>query len=93
VLASIVLLVTGLSMIGTNAMLNALLQSIAPDAFRGRVMAAYTFVFVGLSPVGSLLAGAVARVAGVSWAIGGAAALLFVFAVVTFGRHPEIRRL
>ena len=37
----------GFTMIVTNALTNGLLQSIVPDDLRGRVMAAYTFVFVG----------------------------------------------
>jgi MFS family permease len=92
-LAAAVLLFAGFTMIMTNALTNGLLQSIVPDEFRGRVMAAYTFVFVGLSPLGSLIGGAVARVAGVEWVIGGGGALMLAYVAWAFGRYPEIRRL
>ena len=88
-----ILFAAGLAMILNNALSNGLLQSIAADEYRGRVMSAYTFVFVGLSPAGSLLAGAVARTVGVQWAIGGGAVLMLAYAVWAFARFPEIREL
>ncbi|HUF28136.1 MAG TPA: MFS transporter [Gemmatimonadaceae bacterium] len=91
--AAALLLLAGYAMITTNALTNGLLQSIVPDDLRGRVMAAYTFVFVGLSPLGSLLGGAVASAAGVRWAIGGGGAIMLAFAAWAFWRYPEIRRL
>ena len=36
---------------------NTLLQITTEDRFRGRVMSLYTFLFVGISPIGSLLTG------------------------------------
>jgi MFS family permease len=39
---------------------NATMQSLTPDALRGRVMAIWTMVFMGFVPVGSLLAGSLA---------------------------------
>jgi hypothetical protein len=56
------------------------------------MMAAYSFVVVGLSSVvGSLVAGSVARVIGVSWAVGGGAAIMFGYAYWLFERKPELR--
>jgi MFS family permease len=40
---------------------NTLVQLIVPDALRGRVMSIYTLVFIGTSPIGSLMAGLIAR--------------------------------
>jgi MFS family permease len=40
---------------------NTLVQSMSPDALRGRVMAAYSMMFMGMAPVGSLIAGALAE--------------------------------
>jgi MFS family permease len=40
---------------------NTLIQLTVEDRYRGRVMALYTLFFVGTSPFGSLLAGAVAE--------------------------------
>src|SRR5688572_13769968 len=66
------LLVIGCVMILNGALANALLQSLVPDEFRGRLMAAYSLVVVGLSQVvGNFLAGTIARAANPEWAIGG----------------------
>ena len=57
---------------------NTAIQLAVPDALRGRVMAVYTTVFAGSTPLGGLAFGAIASVAGVSAAIlvGGVAALV-----------------
>lgn len=91
--AAAVLFVAGLTMILTNAVTNGLLQTIAPDEFRGRVMSVYALLFIGVSPVGAVMGGAVARAAGVSVAVGGSAAAMLLFGAWVFWRHPEIRAL
>lgn len=92
-MAGAVLLATGFTMILTNAVTNGLLQTIAPDEYRGRVMSVYSLLFIGVSPVGSVLAGAVARTFGVSLAIGASAMVMLGFGIWTFARHPELRQL
>jgi MFS family permease len=59
---------------------NALVQLGAPDHLRGRVIGLYLFAFVGLAPVGGLLAGWLADLGGTPLAFGvaGATALLTV---------------
>jgi MFS family permease len=85
------LLAIGFTMIVNNAVANALLQHIVPDQMRGRIMAAYSFLVVGLSQtIGAFGAGAVARVSGVQWAIGGAAAAMLAYALWAFRRRPEL---
>jgi MFS family permease len=87
-----ILLCVGFSMILTNALANSLLQHLVPNELRGRLMAAYSFVVVGLSQViGSVLAGAVAHAIGASWAIGGGAVIMLVYAYSAFVRRPELR--
>jgi MFS family permease len=56
---------------------NTLLQTMVDDDRRGRVMGFFTVAFVGMSPFGSLLAGALASVIGAPWTlfIGGVACL------------------
>jgi MFS family permease len=44
---------------------NGFLQTTAPPALRGRVVAVYTWLFAGLAPVGGLLAGVLAESIGV----------------------------
>lgn len=52
---------------------NTLIQAMSPNALRGRVMAVYAMMFMGVSPIGALLAGLVAAHLGapVTLAIGG----------------------
>jgi MFS family permease len=88
-----VLLLAGITMILNSALSNGILQAIVPDELRGRLMAVYSLVVVGLSQVvGSFVAGAVARAVGVEWAIGGGAVLLLAYATYVFWRYPETRR-
>jgi MFS family permease len=89
-----VLLGCGFMMIFNGALLNGLLQSIVPDALRGRLMSVYSLIAVGVSQVvGSFIAGSVANAVGVDWAIGGAAAVMLAYAYYAFSTSPEIRRL
>jgi MFS family permease len=88
------LLAIGFAMIVNNAQANALVQHLVPDELRGRIMAAYSFIVVGLSQViGSFLAGAVARAAGVAWAIGGGGAIMLGYAAWAFRSRSELRAL
>lgn len=91
-LAYPILFFVGFAMIATNAVANATLQHLVPNELRGRMMAAYSFIAVGLSQVlGSVIAGSVAHVIGVSWAIGGGAVILLGYAYWAFRRRPELR--
>jgi MFS family permease len=93
-LARPLLLGVGLLMIINSALANGLLQSLAPEAMRGRLMSAYSLIVVGLAQVaGSFVAGAVARAAGPQWAIGGGAVVMLVFAAFAALRYPEVRRM
>ncbi|CAN5862405.1 MFS transporter [soil metagenome] len=83
----------GFTMILNNATLNALLQGLVPDDLRGRVMAVYVFMFLGMTPIGSLQAGVLARWWGAPGALLAGAALLFVILVLVWTRIPELRRL
>jgi MFS family permease len=55
------LVLIGLSFVTTTALSNTLLQTIAPDELRGRVISFYAFAFVGFAPFGALVAGAIAE--------------------------------
>jgi MFS family permease len=59
-LSLLLMSVVGASFMMTTASANTVLQTILPEALRGRVMALYTVAFLGSAPIGSLLAGAVA---------------------------------
>lgn len=66
---------------------NTTLQTIVPDAFRGRVLSLYALVFLGLVPIGAWIGGglvdwigvmATLRAGGTTCLIGGAAFLVFI---------------
>jgi tetratricopeptide (TPR) repeat protein len=56
-----VLLVVGFAATVQMAATNTIVQSRVPDELRGRIMAVYATMFMGVQPIGSLLAGYVAR--------------------------------
>jgi MFS family permease len=92
-LSAALLITVGFMMILNNALANTLLQTIVPDALRGRVMAAYALVFIGFSPIGQLFGGMVASQFGVQWAIGGGAVVMLAYSAWAFSRYREIRAL
>jgi MFS family permease len=84
---------TGLGMMTHTAASNTILQTIADEDKRGRVMSFYTMALMGTAPFGSLLAGWMAKWLGTPWTIfiGGTVCLLG--AMVFYRRLPELRRL
>jgi len=90
-LSILVLVPVGGSLMAQMAASNTLIQAMAPDALRGRVMAVYSMMFMGMAPFGALFAGSVAQRIGapMTVAIGGvvclAAALVFAL------RLPALR--
>src|SRR5687767_124157 len=90
-LAAVVLLLLGLTMLIHGALANGILQTVVPDELRGRVMATYVFVYVGFTPFGSFIAGAVSRVVGVEWAIFSGGVVMLVYSAWAFWKYPQIR--
>jgi MFS family permease len=90
-LAAFVLLFLGLTMLINGALANGILQSVVPDELRGRVMATYVFVYVGFTPIGSFIAGAMARFVGVQWAIFTGGVVMLGYSLWAFWKYPEIR--
>lgn len=90
--AYVLLFLIGMAMIANGAVANSMLQHSVPDALRGRLMAAYSFVVVGLAQtLGAFLAGVTARLLGVQWAIAIGAAVMLGYAIRAF-RRPPLRR-
>jgi MFS family permease len=89
-LNGLLLFAVGITMIINNALVNSRLQEIVPDAMRGRVISLYIMVYIGGSPIGSFVGGALAKAFGADWAIGIAAALMLLFAVWIFRREPTL---
>jgi MFS family permease len=90
-LSVVLLLPVGYFVMLQMASSNTLIQVMVPDALRGRVMAVYSMMFMGLAPLGALLGGALSDRLGapLTVAIGGLAA---VVGAVWFGMQlPHIR--
>ena len=78
-MAYVLLFVTGLAMITFNALSNGVLQLLVEEKYRGRLMAFYSLVFVGLSQaLGSFAMGALAGVVTAPHAIAISAVLLML---------------
>ena len=96
-LSFILLIPVGGSMMVAMASTNTLVQSMVPDALRGRVMAVHTMMFLGMAPFGQLLAGAVADRFGAPLTIAAGGVLCLVAAAVFWMRiepiHNEVDRL
>jgi MFS family permease len=77
VLAGVLLFAVGISFTLFTANANALVQLGSPDILRGRMIALYLFAFVGLAPVGGLLAGWLADLGGteLAFAVAGVTSL------------------
>jgi MFS family permease len=60
-LSMLLMVVVGFGMIQALASSNTVIQTLAPEDKRGRVMSYYTMAFVGMAPFGSLMAGAIAH--------------------------------
>jgi MFS family permease len=93
-LSMVVLFVVGFSATVQMAATNTIIQSRVPDELRGRIMAVYATMFMGVQPIGSLLAGGVAKRIGAAYTLGLfgllvlAGSLVFLFRVVMRLRRP-----
>lgn len=67
IIALILLFFIGFGMVVVIASCNTLVQDIVDDDKRGRVMSLYTMAFMGTTPIGSLLGGAIAHKIGVPY--------------------------
>ena len=91
VLSVILLVPVGFMMMVQMASSNTLIQAMVPDRLRGRTMAVYSMMFMGMAPLGSLLSGALAGRIGAPWtvAVGGAGAII---GAIIFARFlPKLR--
>ncbi|MGH9407162.1 MAG: MFS transporter [Terriglobia bacterium] len=90
-LSAALLVPVGFSMMLQMASSNTLIQTMVPDDLRGRVMAFYSMMLLGMAPFGALFAGAVANRLGapITVAIGG---VICLGGAAIFGRRwPGLR--
>ena len=60
-LSALLLIPVGASMMVEMASSNTLIQAMVPNELRGRVMAVYSMMFMGMAPFGALFAGSIAE--------------------------------
>lgn len=87
------LVAVGAAMIAQMATSNALIQLSAPAELRGRVVSLYMMSFIGMAPVGSLLAGWLARSIGTASTVTLGGAVCVVNAAWFAWRLPALRRI
>jgi MFS family permease len=77
-LSAVLLVPIGFSMMLQMSSSNTLIQAMVPDELRGRVMSLYSMMFMGMAPIGALMAGSLANYLGAPWtvALGGAACIV-----------------
>jgi MFS family permease len=69
-LSVLLLLPVGYFLMLQMASSNTLIQAMVPDRLRGRTMAVYSMMFMGLAPVGALLGGALSDRLNARWTVG-----------------------
>jgi MFS family permease len=90
-LSTALLIPVGAAMMVQMASCNTLLQAMVPDTLRGRVMSIYSMMLMGMSPIGALLAGAVAEHIGAPWTVAIGGAVTVASAAVFATRIPHFR--
>jgi MFS family permease len=91
-LALPMLFVSAMGMMLTAAATNTVLQTIVPDELRGRIAALYVMSFLGMSPLGSLWTGWLARHIGVVQALAACGCTGLLAAGLYARAFPAIRR-
>jgi len=86
------LFVSGFGIMVQMASSNTILQTIVDDDKRGRVMSFYTMAFMGMAPLGSLLAGGMATRLGVSNTLIISGACCIVASVVFVFKKPFLKK-
>jgi predicted MFS family arabinose efflux permease len=90
--AFLLLIILEATMVNALSLTNSTLQATSPPKFRGRIMSMYNLAVIGLSPLGSLQAGAVAEALGVRFALtlGGTVCLAYFLLLLLL--LPRLRR-
>ena len=90
-LSTMLLVPVGFSMMVQMASSNTLIQSMVPDRLRGRVMAVYSMMFVGMAPFGALLAGLLAHLLNAPAAVGLGGVACLIGAGIFRSHLPKVR--
>jgi MFS family permease len=92
-LSGFFLMLAGYFMIISVATINSSLQHLAENQMRGRVMSIYSTAFLGLPPLGCLIAGSLARVISVPHVIAGMSILALLGSIGVYWKREGLREL
>ncbi len=92
-LSALLMAVVGLGVMLQMAGVNTLLQDLSSDRFRGRVMAFYTMMFMGATPIGNFGAGWLATKVGAPWTVSIGACVCVLVALQYVESLPRLLRL
>jgi len=87
----VILVPTGFTLMTQMACANTLIQSMVPDRLRGRMMALYSIMFMGMAPLGALFGGAVADWLSAPWAVAIGGIACVGAAGIFYLRLPAVR--
>lgn len=90
-LSAALLVPVGFCMIIQMASSNTLIQAMVPDTMRGRVMAVYSMMFMGMAPFGALLSGALAHRIGAPATVAIGGGVCMIGALFFWTRLPALR--
>lgn len=90
-LSAALLVPAGFCMMVEMAASNTLIQSMVPDRLRGRVMAVYSMMFMGMAPLGALLAGAIAAPIGAPKTVAIGGLVCIAGGLIFGGQLPRLR--
>ena len=90
-LSALLLVPAGFCMMMEMASSNTLIQSMVPDRLRGRVMAVYSMMFMGMAPLGALMAGFLATRLGASATVAAGGVVCIAGGLVFGAGLPQLR--
>lgn len=90
-LSAALLIPVGYAMMIEMAASNTLIQAMVPDNVRGRVMAVYSMMYMGMAPIGALWAGSLAQRLGAPRTIIAGGSICVIGAAIFMLRLPRLR--
>lgn len=90
-LSLLFLLPIGFSMMTQMSASNTLIQAMVPDELRGRVMSVYSMMFMGMAPLGALMAGSLAGILGAPNTVALGGVVCIIGAVFFSWKLPKVR--
>lgn len=90
-LSCALLLPVGFAMMVEMGSSNTLIHTMSPDHLRGRVMSVYSMMFMGMAPIGALVAGVTAGRWGAPATVAGGGVVCIIAAAVFGFRWPGLR--